>query len=58
VCVSCVSGLQFIIAKIRLLSSVGDPDPDLQDPHVFGPPASGSRSISQRYGSGFLSFFS
>jgi hypothetical protein len=32
--------------------SVGDPDsePDPQDPHVFGPPGSGS--ISQRYGSG------
>ncbi len=27
--------------------NVGDPDP--QDPHVFGPPGSGS--ISQRYGS-------
>ncbi len=34
--------------------SVGDPDP--QDPHVFGPPGSGSGSISQRYGSGSLSF--
>jgi hypothetical protein len=34
-------------------SSVGDPDP--QDPHVFGPPGSGS--ISQRYGSGSGSFF-
>jgi len=33
---------------------VGDPDPDPQDPHVFGPP--GSRSISQRYGSGTGSF--
>ncbi len=30
--------------------SVGDPDPDPQDPHVFGPPVSGSSS--QRYGSG------
>ncbi len=29
--------------------SVADPDPP--DPHVFGPPVSGS--ISQRYGSGF-----
>jgi hypothetical protein len=27
-----------------------EPDPDQQDPHVFGPPGSGS--ISQRYGSG------
>ncbi len=33
-------------------SSVVDPDP--QDPHVFGPPGSGS--ISQRYGSGSFSF--
>ncbi len=32
----------------RMAISVGDPDP--QDPHVFGPPGSGS--ISQRYGSG------
>jgi hypothetical protein len=28
------------------------PDPDLPDPHVFGPPRSGSGSTSQRYGSG------
>ncbi len=28
-------------------------DPDTPDPHVFGPPGFGSRSISQRYGSGF-----
>ncbi len=35
------------------LSSVADPDlnPDPPDPHVFGPPRSGSGSISQRYGS-------
>ncbi len=34
--------------------SVADPnqDPDPPDPHVFGPPGSGSRSISKRYGSG------
>ncbi len=34
--------------------SVADPDPNLYppDPHVFGPPGSGSGSISQRYGSG------
>ncbi len=32
-----------------LTASVGDPDPDTQDPHVFGPPGSGS--ISQRCGS-------
>ncbi len=37
-----------ILATRILDSSVGDPDP--QDPHVFGPPGSGS--ISQRYGSG------
>jgi hypothetical protein len=30
-----------------LISSIGDPDPE--DPHVFGPPGSGSNS--QRYGS-------
>ncbi len=38
--------------------SVGDPDPDpdLQDPHVFGPPASGSGTINQRYGSRSGSF--
>jgi hypothetical protein len=29
-------------------------DPDSQDPHVFGPPGSGS--IRQRYGSGSRSF--
>jgi hypothetical protein len=28
-----------------------DPNPDPSDPHVFGPPGSGSGSISQRYGS-------
>ncbi len=33
------------------LTSVADPDPN-SDPHVFGPPGSGSGSISQRYGSG------
>jgi hypothetical protein len=27
-----------------------DPDPDPPDPRVFGPPGSGSGSISQRYG--------
>jgi hypothetical protein len=30
--------------------SVADPDP--LDPHVLGPPGSGSGSTSQRYGSG------
>ncbi len=34
--------------------SVADPntDPDPPDPHAFGPPGSGSGSISQRYGCG------
>jgi hypothetical protein len=37
-----------------IISSVADPDPDPDPPdqHVFGPPGSGSGSISQRYGSG------
>jgi hypothetical protein len=34
------------------ISSVADPDPP--DPNVFGPPGSGSGSISQRYGSWIL----
>ncbi len=34
------------------LISVPDPNRDPPDPHVFGPPGSGSGSISQRYGSG------
>jgi hypothetical protein len=33
-------------------NSVADPNPDPPDPHVFGPPGSGSGSISQSYGSG------
>ena len=33
-----------------LKGSVAEPDPDPPDPHVFGPPGSGS--TSQRYGSG------
>jgi hypothetical protein len=36
----------------REKTSVGDPEPDLQDPNVFGPLGSGSVSISRRYGSG------
>jgi hypothetical protein len=41
-----------VVVKLRsLVISVGDPDPDPQDLHVFGPPRSGCRSISQRYGS-------
>jgi hypothetical protein len=31
-----------------------NPDPDPPDPHVFGPPGSGSGTISQRYGSATL----
>ncbi len=38
-----------------VISSVAYPNPDLPDPHVFGPPGSGSGSISQRYGSGSCS---
>jgi hypothetical protein len=37
--------------KNMVCGSVADPDPNpVPDPHVFGPPGSGS--ISQRYGSG------
>ncbi len=36
--------------------SVVDPDPEPPDPRVFGPPGSGSGSISQRYGSESGSF--
>ncbi len=42
----------FLPFSYVLYSSVMDPDP--QDPHVSGPPGSGS--ISQRYGSGSGSF--
>ncbi len=41
--------LALVLAAGGTASSVGDPDP-----HVFGPPGSGS--ISQRYGSGSFSF--
>jgi hypothetical protein len=37
--------LIIILLRFELLSvgtSVADPDPDPQDPHVFGPPGSGS----------------
>ncbi len=37
---------------LTILWSVADPDPDPPNAHVFGPPESGSGSISQRYGSG------
>ncbi len=36
-------------------TSVADPDPP--DPHVFGPPGSGSGSIRQRYGSGSFYYY-
>jgi hypothetical protein len=36
-------------------NSVEDPEPDLQDPRVLGPPGFGSNS--QRYGSGSFPFF-
>jgi hypothetical protein len=39
---------------LKVLCSVGDLDP--QDPHVFGPPGSGTGSTSQRCGSGSFPF--
>ncbi len=45
---SCWGVLDYII----VICSVADPDPP--DPHVFGPPGSGSGSTSQRYGSGSI----
>jgi hypothetical protein len=42
--------LLFFNIKNDISISVGDPDPDPQDLHVFGPPGSGFGSISQRYG--------
>jgi hypothetical protein len=51
-------GVSLLICKYIFCCSVGDPkpDPDQQDPHVFGPPAFGSGSIRHRYGSGSLPF--
>jgi hypothetical protein len=40
-----------------VLFSVADPDLDPPDPHVFGPPGSGTGSTSQRNGSGSGSFY-
>jgi len=40
----------WILSFLADFSSVPDPNPDPADPHVFGPPGSGS--ISQMYGSG------
>ncbi len=46
--------LDFLLSQAlawwALGTSVPDPNPDPPDPHVFGPPGSGS--ISQRYGAG------
>ncbi len=39
--------------NLLLTSSVGDPEPDPQDPYVFGPPG----SINRRFESGSVSFF-
>jgi hypothetical protein len=52
-----LQGLQGHLKSHRVIrSSVADPDPnpgpDPPDQNVFGPPESGSGSISQRYGSG------
>jgi hypothetical protein len=41
----------FNMSQVCLLTSVEYPDP-----HAFGPPESGSGSISQRYGSGSFPF--
>ncbi len=38
--------------RARQAGSVGYPEPDPEDQHVFGPPGSKSGSINQRYGSG------
>jgi hypothetical protein len=43
------------IHRIHVLLSLLNPDPP--DPRVFGPPGSGSGSISQRYGSRSGSFY-
>jgi hypothetical protein len=45
------------VQQPKVASSVGDPDPqDPHDPNVFGPPVSGSGSISQKSGSGSFPF--
>ncbi len=43
-------------AGISVADPDPNPDPDLPDPHVFGPPGSGSWSISHKYGSGSCSW--
>ncbi len=40
-------GSRMRTSSLKALSSLPYPDPP--DPHVFGPPGSGSGSISQRY---------
>ncbi len=51
-----ITGIRNTAGQWRLVeNSVADPD--LPDTHVFGPPGSGSGSISQRYGSGSGSFY-
>ncbi len=40
-----------------VIVSISVPDPDPPDPHVFGPPGSGSEFTSQRFGSGSGSFY-
>jgi hypothetical protein len=39
------------IPEVNVKTSVAYPDPDPPDPHVFGPPGSGSGPNHQRYGS-------
>jgi hypothetical protein len=53
--VSLSQHIPFKLQLICLFSSVPDPDP--LDPHIFGPPRSGSDSTIQRYGSGSGSFY-
>jgi hypothetical protein len=48
-------GLLDLDPDLLVRGSVADPDPP--DPHVFGPPGSGSGSTGQRYGSGSGSCF-
>jgi hypothetical protein len=52
VLVSCRAPEQILCKSLDI--SVGDPDPNPKDPHVFGPPGSGF--IFQWYGSGSGSF--
>ncbi len=47
-CVRQEASKRYSFLHIPFCYSVGDPEPD---PRVFGPPGSGTGSISQRYGS-------